>query len=74
MQFYFYVFEERIFFVFSYDYSAYEYPYDPNSSSAYSSYPGYESGASYAQPGAYDGYAASAAYPAGKIFKQINSI
>ncbi|CAF3144763.1 unnamed protein product [Rotaria sp. Silwood2] len=46
----------------TYDYSAYDYSYDTSSSSAYSSYPGYETSASYAPPGTYDGYAASATY------------
>jgi len=52
---------------FSYDYSAYDYQYDTSSSSAYPSYAGYESGAPYAPPGTYDGYATSAAYPPSKI-------
>ncbi|CAF3450558.1 unnamed protein product [Rotaria sp. Silwood1] len=47
----------------AYDYSAYDYSYDTSSSSAYSSYPGYETGTSYAPPGTYDSYAASATYP-----------
>jgi hypothetical protein len=68
MYFHFLCMRKKIFFDFSYDYSAYDYPYDPNSSSAYPSYAGYESGAPYAPPGAYDGYAASAAYPTGMIF------
>jgi hypothetical protein len=55
---------------FRYDYSAYDYQYDASAASAYPSYAGYESGAAYAQPGAYDGYAASAAaYATSKRFK-----
>jgi len=56
-------------FLFSYEYSAYDYPYDTSSASAYPSYPGYESGASYAPPGTYDGYATSGAYPTGNKFQ-----
>ncbi len=57
---------------FRYDYSAYDYAYDPSSASAYPSYAGYESSAAYAQPGAYEGYAPSAAYSTSKSFRQMN--
>ena len=55
--------KKRLFF--SYDYTAYDYQYDTSSASGYPSYASYESGAAYAPPGAYDGYAASGAYPPG---------
>ncbi len=53
---------------FSYEYSAYDYQYDTSSASAYPSYAGYESSATYAAPGTYEGYAAPGAYPTGKRF------
>jgi hypothetical protein len=53
---------------FRYEYSAYDYQYDTNAAPGYPSYPGYESGAAYAPPGTYDGYATSAAYPTSKRF------
>ncbi|CAF0802189.1 unnamed protein product [Adineta steineri] len=49
----------------AYEYSAYDYQYDANSSSGYPSYASYEAGASYAPPGSYESYAASAGYPPG---------
>ncbi len=61
--------KKNVVYFFRYDYSPYEYPYDANSASAYPSYAGYESSAAYAQPGTYEGYATSAAYPAGKKSK-----
>lgn len=64
--------KKRILFtLFRYDYAAYDYGYDANSALAYQSYAGYEAGAAYAQPGAYDGYAQSAAYPAGNRLTPI---
>lgn len=58
-------------FIDRYDYTSYEYGYDPNAAAAaaaaagYSPYPGYETSTTYSTPTGYDGYAAAGAYHAG---------